>query len=363
MSTLASFISCPNVQVGLGEVFFGQSNLKSYNQGNILKFLTSGTNTDGVMKSTVATGGKLKTVEVVYGQRYTVDEVGDSGIVTCETGTVQGETSKTYTLDPADGSNIKWSVPTSELRRRCEADANYINREILKAMNAVIAGAEKKTADKLVLNLGNFASDVDAGQPAGTSTYKAAPGYDSSNRLSYAAYEMVSYETMANDFMTVPVVFGGESWFKYAKAIGAACCGDNGVDAGLYATNNPYLFSYSREIPAATGETSSAVALVPGAVQLLWANEFEQEILQFDNGSLFQGTLLYPDPALPITFDYRAEYVCGEGGSKVWKFELALNHDVVFMPDDMFKATDRLFGVNGVNEYRICGSNATCEVG
>ena len=364
MSAFSEFVDCANVQAGIAEVFFGNTNMKAYTKANITKFLLSGTNTDNVMKNIIASNGKLRTVEVVYGQRYTIDEVGDSGIVTCATGAVQGETSKTYTIDPKEGSNIAFFVPMGELRRRCEADVNYLNKEILKAMQGLIAGVEKKTADKMVLNLGNFASDVDAGNPAGTSTYKEGLGWYTDGAIRYGAYEAVTFENMANDFDMAPVVFGSEAWFKYAKAIGAACCGDNGVDAGLYASQNPYLFAYSREIATALAEPTAAVSVIPGAAQLIWANEFENDLLRINNGGqLTQSTILYPDADLPLAFDYRAELTCDAEGNKGWKVELALSHDVVFMPDDMFKAGDRLEGVNGINQFRICGNSGTCEVG
>jgi hypothetical protein len=96
-------------------------------------------------------------------------------------------------------------------------------------------------------------------------------------------------------------------------------------------------------------------------VQLITANEFENEILAFNNGgALFQGVLMYPDPTLPLTFDYRTEYKCTDGGTKKWHFELALSHDLISYPEDAYKVGDRLEGVNGVNEFRLCGAKAAC---
>ena len=360
MSAIEGYVACPYVQTGLAELFLGNGNTGLGSKGNLTKFLLSATNTDGFAQSIIASNGKLKTIEAVYRQRSTVDDVEDGGIISCAEGAEEAETSKLYTLDPSEGSRISWSVTTSEIRTRCEADANFVNRLILDKMNAIVMGVEKKSAEKLVLNTGNFASDVDAGNPAGTSTYKEGVAYVS-GAINYGAFEAVTFENMNNDFNQVPVVFGGESWFKYAKAIGAACCGDDGIDAGLYASQNPMLFAFSREVTTAIGEAEAAISVIPGMVQMITANEFENEILAFNNGgALFQGVLMYPDPTLPLMFDYRAEYKCTEGGVKKWHFELALSHDLIFYPEDAYKVGDRLEGVNGVNEFRLCGAKAAC---
>jgi hypothetical protein len=360
MSNITGYIDCVNVQTDLPTVFMGYNNQSVATLGNITKFLLSDVNTQNVLKNAIATAGKLKTVEVIYEQRGTADDLSDSGIITCEVGEATGETSKLYTIDPADGTSRNWSLKTGELRRRCEADSAYVARQIFQKMNEIIAGVEAKTAAKIALNTGNFASDVDAGNAAGTSTYKEGLGYLTSGAISYGAYEAVSFENMNNDFTQTPVVFGGEKWFKYAKAVGAACCGDLGVDVGLYASNNPMLFAYSREITAALSEQTAAISMIPGVAQFIWANEFENDVLQINNGQLTQGVLMYPDPNLPLMFDYRAEYKCIEGGDKQWAFSLALSHDVVFLPNDMYKSGDRLEGVNGVNQFRICGEAQTC---
>ena len=93
------------------------------------------------------------------------------------------------------------------------------------------------------------------------------------------------------------------------------------------------------------------MAIIPGAVQMISFNEFKG-ILEMNDSTLVQGTLQHPDPALPLTFDYRAEYTCNGADQKVWNFEISLNHDFIFLPADMYQAGDRLEGVNGILTFR-----------
>jgi hypothetical protein len=95
---------------------------------------------------------------------------------------------------------------------------------------------------------------------------------------------------------------------------------------------------------------TAAYSIIPGAVQMISFNEFKG-ILEMNDSTLVQGTLQHPDPNLPLTFDYRAEYTCNGADSKVWNFEVALNHDFIFLPADMYQAGDRLEGVNGILKF------------
>lgn len=351
MSALSSFVSCPNIQTGLIETF-NFDNLRP-DQTNIVQFLLSNTNRiDTLQREINFREGGRKSVEVVYGQRFLESVVADGGRIDCTVGSVDGETSKIYSIDPTSGANMSVKINMADLETRCEADPLYVAREVRKMMNVILQKAETDAAIYLIANTGNFASDVDNGSPAGTTVFKQTQTVLSNGQIAYNGYEDVTFEMMNNDFLQTPVVFGGELWYKYAQAIKAACCGLTGVDAGLYASGNPYLFAYARKIAQNSANAANGVALAPGAVQMISFNEFKGEYRMIDDNALKQGTLMYPDANVPVEFDYYAQLIC-EGTERYWKLSLALNYDYVGLPTDMYQVGDRLEGVNGILTFRI----------
>ena len=352
MSALSSFIACPNVQLSLFDSF-GYDNLKA-EPLPLLSFILSAQNRSEVIQNQInfRDHGR-KTVEVVYGQRFLESMVQDGGRVTCGTFANDGETSVLYSLTPSDGYHVGFKLTSSELEERCEQDSAYIAREIFKMMDVLTRKVATNAAIQLVANSGNFASDVDAGSPAGTSTFKTTTTF-TSNVPQTTAVEDIAFQNMTNDFTQMPFVFGGERWWKYIKALNAIAPGafnDGGVSASLYASQAGVTFGYDRRIQLNSGNALNALAVIPGAIQMISFNEFKG-ILEMNDSTLVQGTLQHPDPALPLTFDYRAEYTCNGADQKVWNFEISLNHDFIFLPADMYQAGDRLEGVNGILTFR-----------
>lgn len=349
MSTLSSFISCEAIQMGIAEAFAGQTNIKPYSDLNITKFLLSSTNTSNVLKQTIAPVGKLRTVRVIYGQRPVKGESSEGALLRCERGEKSGETSKDYTLDPETGFRKPLLISPDDLKLRCEADSLYIAREVMKLADAVMVDAEQYYADQIALNMGNFATDVDEGLAPGTTTRRTVYAQSATGVILTDAYEAITGDAYDNQTGS-PVLFGARPWWNYFKKIDAACCSEIGIDAGIYAAQNGVLFAPSRESSEALGAINAAFALAPGAVQLIYANEFANPTIQMDQDSLKQGTILYHNAQVPITLDYKAKY---DDCENLWDISVALNSDLAFMPDDMYKVGDRLSGVNGITSYEL----------
>ena len=352
MSQLSSFVSCPNIQLGLTEAWFNNQPLGNV---NLVRFLLSDINKKDTFQRQLTPGdGKLRSVELVYGQRFLESSVGETARIACSGFSADGETSKVYEIDPTVGANKTFSMTLSSLQTRCEADELYLSKEILKAMNVLIQKMETDAAIAVIANSGNFATDVDNGDPAGTTTLKTTKTKTSGGAILTDAIEDVAFENMANDFTETPYIFGGAIWEKYARALGAACCGDLGVNAGVYKDNSGVVIGYSQKVQANAANANDGYALIPGAVQMVTFNEFGgSSPWVLDDDSIKQGTLIYPDPALPLVFDYYAKYTCTDANTKVWDIGLGLAYDFMFLPADMFAVGDRLEGVNGVLGFRV----------
>lgn len=364
MSQSSQFVSCPAVQMSINEAFFGNTNNQPYSKSALVRFLKSDVNTNNVLVNAIkAEGYKLKQAQVVWPQRYTPIQATDGLPVGCEEGEVRGELSQTYTLDPLAGTYMATKIAPGLLRERCESDAAWLGKEIAAVMDAVVSQAEAKIADAVALNKGNFASDVDNGDPAGTTTEKTVFKYETAGgNLVTKPYETIVGDAEDNDFRMPPVVFGGRVWADYARAMKAVGLNSQGQDLATYIQQNMYIFEQSREVANALGNPKAAIAIAPGTVQIIESNYTQSPLVTMDDDALKIGTLTHP--VLPITFDYVAKFEdCGteEYPNGYWNITIKWNFDVVFMPEDMFQATDRLFGVNGINEYILEECGTLCE--
>ena len=355
MSQLSTFVDCPQIQASL---------LEAWNYNNLghdgavgLKFILDPINRDGFLQGKInhkANG--LRDVQVVYDQRFLESDVSASGVISCTAGGVDGETSTTYELDPTVGGSFSLKVTPAELRARCQRNPDYIRHEIKKMMDAIIEKADTDFLTTLPLNTGNFADDVDNGLAPGTTSVVVTTTKDASGTIVPDAYQDVRFHFSNNRFSGVPYGFGTKIWNDYALAQKAACCSQLGLDVKTYAQQNTFGFSFSHKMAGILGNANEAIFIAPGSVQMLKFNEFEGpdgSIDHFNNGGVVvQDVLTYPDAGLPLTFDYRAEYVC-EGLTRFWLISLAIAYKFIYLPTDMFQVGDRLEGVNGVNEFRI----------
>lgn len=351
----SGYVACPQLQEGLFESW--EYDNKRLSNVNVTRFIRSGTNRKDFIQNQINhKNGGYREVEVTYDQRYLVDTVSDVGRISCGSFNKECDTSKIYSIDPNVGSSDGRSLTSVDIEQSCKDNRFYLSNIVLKLMNNVLEDVENKNIQKILLNSGNFASDVDKGLPAGTTTIKDVQTKLASGGIDYNASEVVGFETMNNDFNMRSAVFGGEDWYKYGKAVNAACCGDIGIDAGLYATQNPFLFAYSYNIDKFAADPGTAISIMPGTVQMIWFNEFRGgsgNILYMDDDALKQGVLTHPDPEIDVSFDYRAAFICDGANNKRWELQIALAHDLIFLPDDMYCVGDRLEGINGILQYKI----------
>lgn len=355
MSTISTYVACNSVQDALINAW-GYDNNKQGNL-NLTRFLLAPINKNDTINTSINfRPNGLRDFVVTYGQRFIESDVASGGRITCATGDEDGITSTTYTIDPTDGAGKILTYTTSDLLYMCQDNPSFLAGEVKKAMDVVIRKMETDLAISGLANTGNFASDVINGDPAGTTTQVNGATLLTGGGISTNLIQNISFESMANEYSTMPYVFGGEKLSNYAAALGAACCGDLGVDAGVYATNQGIKLAYSDRITMNAGNADDLLAIVPGSVQLLHFNEFVGQngnINYINDDSIKQGVLMYPDPTIPLMFDYRAEYTCNGAGVKAWTFEVRLNYAFAYLPTDMYKSGDQLEGVNGLNLYRI----------
>lgn len=355
MSLLSNFISCPAVQQRLDRVGF-LDNLKMEIPGFLAYVLSPNNRMDVIQREINMRPGGRRSVEVVYGQRFLESMAEAYGRISCGSWSKDGETSTLYSIDPADGFRAGFQISTRDLEERCERSEDYIAERMMKLMDVLARRLATKLAIDALANTGNFASDVDAGNPAGTSAFKqGATKLGGVGGLSTDFLEVMRFEMQNNFEADTPFfAFGHELLMKYIASLQAATENNTqtGLAAGRYYEQSGVTLAHDRRIGTNATNANDVLATIPGAIQMISFNEF-RSILEFESATETQGVIQHPNPDIPLSFDYRAKYTCNDQDERIWDFELAINADFIFAPNDMFQAGDRMEGVNGVNLFRI----------
>lgn len=340
MSGISGLIACATIQDQLNGNFRQLTN-QAVEPSPFLGVLTSEMNAANTLQRQINTGtGKLRKVEVIYEQRLQEDVVESDATLNCDGGTTPTELSHEYELDPHAGSSVKWSIAPHDLIYRCEADEIFFARQLQKYIDVLVRKINTDSITKAITLVGNFAT-------SGTDTAKVLTTRNAAGTDTPDVIEKIRFEYMEMGFMGAPIVFGGsETFYNYFNRMPARCCQTTfGIDIGTLYAQNSLMAVYDRKINSIMG-SDELLSIAPGALQLITWNEFKSSRNTMNLPNVVYGTIV--DPVTGLEFDYYAEFSCG-----TWNFQLKLAHDVVAMPDDMFAASDRLNGVNWVNQWVI----------
>jgi len=352
MSRSRDFVACPDLQRQIGELW-SENGAMPARDTEVLQMLLSEANTSNVISSQINSGTRrLRQVEMVYQQDLLTSEVSSDGRINCAEYDADGDLSITYDIDPDKGSSIGWSFTAEDLERSCAADSTYLARTLLRHINTMRRSISEKATIEMIAAKGNIALDVINGSPAGTTDWLATTTALTGGAPDFRGVQDIHLIALYNQLFggQNPFVIGGAEWYKYAKALDAACCGDEGIDAGLYSSQAGWAFLNSTLFGSYSGDAKRALVVMPGSVQLLKYNEFlaGDNIVAIDSETLVQGVIADPDPRFAgLAYDYYAEYNC-TGKNRKWNFQLALAHDTAYLPSDLFQVGDYLEGVNGL---------------
>lgn len=352
MSRSRNFISCPDLQTQIGQLWAEDGSLPARDT-EVLQMLLSNANTSGVISSQVNSGNRrLRQVEMVYQQDLLTSDVSADGRINCGEFDADGDISITYDIDPTKGSSIGWSITAEDLERSCNADSFYLARTLARHINTMRRSISEKATIEMIANIGNIALDVINGNAAGTTTWFSTNTALTGGAPDFQGVQDIKMIATYNQLFggMSPMVIGGPEWYKYAVALNAACCNAEGIDAGLYSSQAGWGFLNSTLFGSYSGDAKRALIVMPGAVQLLKYNEFlaGDNIVSIDSETLVQGVIADPDPRFAgLAYDYYAKYDC-TGTTRKWNFQLALAHDTAYLPSDLFQAGDYLEGVNGI---------------
>jgi len=340
MSIYSELVQCPNVQASINQLFLADPT-QSREVESFLMFLTDPVNRSMLQGMTAIGDSRIRTVEAVWKQRYLETETSSSAINGCEGGEMGDEATEKYEIDPDFGTKIEFSIELSKLRKNCKTNAQWFAEEVQARIDQLIRGVAMRTSQELPALVGQFRDGTSA---------KDALTRDG-NAFVNNALQLINRQYREINGWNRPFVFGAGLIADYFESVEFGCCADVlSIDLGEFVRRHNVGFMYDRRIPEQLSGDEGFVAVAPGALQLLYFNEYEGDRQVMDQPDFVQGTIT--DPLTQIPIDWWASFDrCGK-----WNFSLKLAHMLVGMPEHLYRANDPLSGVNYVLRF-----NATTE--
>jgi hypothetical protein len=339
-----SLISCPTIQDRLDDYFVKGDPTLILERLPFLEFLTSSDNTNGALQRQISPGnGKVRQVELLYEPRYTEDDVNTSAVQSCTSTNEGGHRSEVYSIDTTSGVEINRRFQLTDLKDICESDGSYIERQIMKMIDAAKRKMATRTWSQVTSMIGQFGPSVTVGD----GNIMNVATLTSGGAISTDFIEKISFAALDTAYPTVPYIFGYQKLHNAFKAVKAGCCADSGLNVGQYAQQNDMVFLTDYRSEDALG-TDEALMVAGGALQLLTYNEFrgERGIRVIDTEDYKQTVIA--DPMTGIPFDFIWKFDCGN-----IYVQIKLAHKLVQIPNDMFFGGDRYEGTTWINNLKV----------
>ena len=353
MAVPNAYTDCPKIQEKLNGQFTEFNPTLVQDALGYLSFLMSPLNTSGMLQRQIDSGsGKIRKVELTYQPRFLDSEVTDDAVQSCAGGAEQGDLVEEYTIDPTDGKSVKWTITNANLVERCEGNDGWFEMQIIKHMEQIMRSMDKDLLANAALNFGKFSTTSFDHETGSTSTWAGQnvnPGQVRTRKTNGdhdpRFLTQIKSEFRAMNANGTPVIIGDNLIDAFITELDAACCATSGLNLAELASIKPVIYMRDENVEAALG-VAEFIGMVPGAVQLLTFNEFRGEKNQLNDDTYVQGTLVHPISG--IMFDYLTKFDCG-----VWTNQLKLAYKPVYLPGSLFQATDKLDGVNWLNNFKV----------
>lgn len=158
-----------------------------------------------------------------------------------------------------------------------------------------------------------------------------------------AGFNNLRQEVSRSTFNGTPIIIGEGITELSLMALQYGCCNNGGVDFGKMAGTSPLKFYKDVDIATGTGSVDSFFAFMPDAMQFISYNEYVGSYAR-PIGIMERGTIA--DPYTPgLVYDMR---ILPDECSESYKIIIGLHFDLYAAPQNLFKPTDRLNGVNGI---------------
>lgn len=339
---------CPNIQASLGQLFIETGQRESL---PFLEYILSPENVKMIKMEVSPGAGKLRTVQARWVQRLPETEViAGANIMTCSSETTYGDSTTNYTLATTDTYQVSQLISGADIARHCQDNNVYFLESVMRLMDVLDRKVASVAATQTLANTGVWGDDVTTFFPMDGDCIEVQTINSNGEVNPFALADITQATQMAN-YPASPIAFGGAAMQRYANAIKAGCCTQNGIDLLAISQQNGFGFAYDSRIAAAFTDQTHALVTTAGAIQWLsynlaeWTNGFNPT-----PGAGYSRTLAFTPSGLPVDLTLKDD--CGN-----LSIVITATGKIVTLPTDIYDAEDKLSGVNYVNCVSILNVN------
>jgi hypothetical protein len=348
MSISRILSECPNIQAPLGQLFIEVGQRESL---PFLEYLNSPENVKLIRQQVSPGGGKLRTVEARWIQRLPETEVEEGAdIMNCSATNIYGDTTTTYTLETTDTYQASQLITATDIARHCQDNNVYFLESVMRLMDVIDRKVASAAATQAVAATGAWGTDVENFFTMDGDCIEVAT-IASTGVVNEFALADITQATQMALYPSSPIAFGGAAMQRYANAVKAGCCTQNGIDLLAISQQNGFGFAYDSRVAAAQGDQTHALVTTAGAIQWLsynlaeWNSNFTPTV-----GAGYARTIAFTPSGVPVDLTLKDD--CGN-----LSVILTATGKIVTLPTDIYEAGDKLSGVNYVNCVSIVNVN------
>jgi hypothetical protein len=354
MSAICELVSCEAIQQTL-DTAFGYDNMAPENLGT-LAYVFSPENVNAA-QVTAVTGrpSKVNPVKVIWDQRFTEDEI-EEGRGGCSMSDTICDLSTVYNFDTTVAYHKGFAVDALDLAGTCEENSSIIARKVAKLINLADIHNAKLLADAIAAQYGRWSVDTANGRGVAVSgnilQVNDYLGPQNGGGVNPVLMQQIR-KALQKSRIEGGIVSGGDALDDYFQR---SFTRNNSSLFGWDITEmvNRYGFApvydrYLADALAAVNATNAAIGR--GGVVPLVFNLFAEQFNKMNDSTNIADVVFSPNTGIP--YDLIIHRPCP---TDPWNVSISTSVDFVTMPDELYKATDNLFGVKN-----LALLNVTCE--
>ena len=360
MSALGTSMStCPPLQAELNNYFINCDPVLLGFNSPFAEFLMSSFNRRGLQQLLSPGGGRIRKGILRYDQKLAPASEGTfTGDISCTAETKRGDLTQEYEIDT---NAIVFKEQVMEVRdwqETCRSNPEIIYRAMAILMQSVREGTYKKLANEFVANTmwgdwGKIVEDDTANFTVnGSNELVVKTKKDSSIDVYPTTAQTISNATMLTNYCEKPFIVGGYTLKAYYELMQSGCCANQGLNLGDLFSRFGQVVAWDKWLQAAFATPNLSVAIQPGALQVVYFNEYDGTPAVDNALSLGAGKnytqFVITDPVSGFPMNVRVSDNCG-----VISMFIHTNTKLFGMPRDMFAAGDDLDEVTFVNKIRV----------
>lgn len=345
-------VNCPDIQLELNQFYQSCDASMLREPMPFFDFLWSDVNVGNIQQQVMPTEGKLRNVVLTYDQRILesdVEEVSSCG-TTCSSETSRTNYSTTIEIDPCDKLQISEAMSASDWAFACQSNESIVAKKIQMMVDALVRKMATRLTTQAATLKGKWDSSVSpvSGDNLCVTLYNGGV-------INPTAMADIDFAMQQTNFCSTTAIFAGADFYKYARAIQAGCCSNQGIDISQISAQYGKAVLYDKRVNSVAGSYMAWVLQAGSLIPIYYVQNNNSIMngasIAIGNTNVQLGANYYKtviqDPQSGMPIDLVISDNCG-----TISIVLEANAKLFALPTNLFNAADTMSGVNffaGIN--------------